>query len=76
VDDADRVVGEQRVERGIRLRDAEGGCSLGASFGAAAEDPAHVHPDAPEGFDMDGADEPGADDGGADRGGHPRRIPL
>ncbi len=74
--DLDGLVVEQGLERGVGPGDAEGGRPLRTAFRAAAEDPADVDADAPQGFDVDGADEAGADDGGPDRGGHPRRLPL
>ena len=74
--DLDRLVVEERLQRGVGPGDTEGGRPLRAAFRSAAEDPADVDADATEGFHVDGADEAGADDGGPDRGGHPRRLPL
>jgi hypothetical protein len=66
VDDLDRRITEQGIEVGIRLPDAKGLGPRGATLGRAAEHATHVHPDAAQGLDVDGADEARPDDRGAD----------
>jgi hypothetical protein len=66
VDDVDRVVREDLVQAGIAVANVQGVGSGGGAFRRAAEDAAHVDPDAAELLDVDGPDEAGADDRGAD----------
>ena len=66
MDDVDGRVGEQLVERGVGLRDAEGLGAGRAALGGAAEDAANLDPDAAKRLDVDGADEARPDHRGAD----------
>ena len=75
MDDVDRRVVEERVERGVGPRDPEGGRPRLAPFRGAAEDAADLDADPAQRLDVDGADEARADDGGPDVG-DPRVMPL
>src|SRR5436305_8914600 len=68
VDHVDVLVGEDVVERRVRVPDAQRLRPGGAALGTAAEDAAYVDTDPAERLDVDGPDEPGADDGGTDVG--------
>ena len=71
VDDLDRRVVEQGLERGVGAVDAERPGALLAAFRRAAEDAADLHADPAQLLDVDGADEARADDGRADVGDPP-----
>ena len=68
VDDVDGRVGEDLVEGGVGVADAQGVGPGGAALRGAAEDAADVDADPAELLDVDGPDESGADDGGTDVG--------
>ena len=71
VDRVDRRVVEERLERGVRARDAERLGPGRATFRGAAEHAADPDADAAQGFDVDRADEARADHGRADIGDPP-----
>ncbi len=68
VDDLDRRILEDGVERRVGVTDAEGLGTLCAALRRAAEHAADLDADAPQLLDVDRADEAGADDGGANVG--------
>ena len=68
VDDIDRIVSQDRVERGIRVTDAEVRGPCGAALRCASENAADLHADATECLHVNGADEARPDHGSADLG--------
>ena len=68
VNDVDGGIVEERLERRIRLRHAEGRCARLTALRRAAEDAANLDADPAQGFDMNRADEPCSDYRGADVG--------
>ena len=71
VNHLDRRVVEHGLERGIGAVDAQRPGAFLAPFRRAAQDPAHLHADPPQLFDVDRPDEARPDDGRADVGDPP-----
>ena len=68
VDDVDGGVGQQGVQDGVGLRDAERLGPRRATLRGAAQHAANVDADPAQGLHVDRADESRPDDGGADVG--------
>src|SRR5258706_16055163 len=62
VHDVDARVGEHRLVALVRLRQRVGARLLAHALGRGADDAGDLHPQPPQGLDMDQADEPGPHD--------------
>ena len=74
VDDLDRRVLQEGLERRVGARHAQGVGAGRAALGRAAEHAAHLDADAAQLLDVDGPDEARADDRGADVGDPPHDL--